>query len=283
MKGNLLITGINGFLGSHLAKSLASDYKIIGLENTSKELLRIKGCNFKVYSAENGVPEELFQEQTVNIIIHTATIYGRQNESFNTIVEANLFQPLSLLDNAIKNHCGLFINTDTVLDRFISTYALTKQHFQEWLYMRRSEIKVINLQLEHIYGPFSSNANLITNMIERLKQNEPSIDLTLGNQKRDFIYIDDVVSAYQTVLRREPHITDNYTSYHVSTNRLISIKDLLLLLKKMTHSSTNLNFGAIPSRENELMQSLSDNSALLALGWEPKTTLSEGLNMIIEQ
>ena len=72
-----------------------------------------------------------------------------------------------LLDKAISNNCKLFINSDTVLDRFVSPYSLTKRHFQEWLFMRKNTIKVINMQLEHFYGPGCSKSNFITSMIDR--------------------------------------------------------------------------------------------------------------------
>lgn len=273
----ILITGINGYLGSHLAKALSADYTIIGLEYSLENLFRIKDHHFKVYSVENGVPEQLFTDQTVDVIIHTATFYGRQNEPVKTIADANLFIPFDLLDKAITNNCTLFINTDTVLDRFVSTYALTKRHFQEWLYLRRNEIKVINMQLEHFYGPDASPTNFITFMIGKLKNDEPSIDLTLGEQQRDFVFIDDVCAAYQAVIQHNLEITKAYTEFHVATNQLISIKELMLFLKEITGSNSNLNFGAVFYRENELMHSEADNTALLSLGWKPSYTIKEGL------
>jgi len=71
----ILITGINGYLGSHLAKFLTASYNIIGLEYSLENLFRIKENDFKVYSVENGVPEKLFKEQTIDAIIHTATFW----------------------------------------------------------------------------------------------------------------------------------------------------------------------------------------------------------------
>lgn len=278
----ILITGINGFLGSHLAKALSVEYNIIGLEYSLENLYRIRDCNLNVYSVESGIPDNLFEDNKIDIIIHTATFYGRQNEAVEKIVQANLFIPFDLLDKAITNKTGIFINTDTVLERFVSAYALTKRHFQEWLYLRRSEIKVINLQLEHFYGPGCSNSNFITLMIEKLKSNEPVIDLTLGDQKRNFIYIDDVVKAYQTLLREHEQINDLYSSFQVCTNQLISIKEIVLILKSMTESSSLLNFGTIPYRENELMISETDNSGLLRLGWKPDFSIQEGLEMTIK-
>ena len=230
----ILITGINGYLGSHLAKALSVEYNIIGLEYTLENLHRIQNCNYKVYEAQKGIPDALFSDQRVDIIIHTATFYGRSNEDVQTIANANLFNPLELLDQAIKNNCSLFINTDTVVDRYVSTYALTKRHFQEWLYLRRNEIKVINMQLEHFYGPGSSATNFISAMIERLKKNEDNIDLTMGEQKRDFVFIDDIVAAYQTGIKQISYIRDNYTDFIVSANQLITIKDLMIYIKEIT-------------------------------------------------
>ena len=229
----ILITGINGYLGSHLAKFLSVNYNIIGLEYSLENLFRIKDNDFKVYSVENGIPDKLFTEKTIDVIIHTATFYGRENEAVKTIAKANLFIPFDLLDKAIENNCNLFINTDTVLDRFVSTYALTKHQFQEWLYLRRKEIKVINMQLEHFYGPNASSSNFITFMLEQLKKNVAQIDLTLGEQQRNFVYIDDVCSAYQTVIQKTIEITKSYTEFQVATNQLMSIREVMLYLKEI--------------------------------------------------
>jgi len=278
----ILITGINGYLGSNLAKKLKHDYQIIGLEYSLNNLFRISDCDFKVYSVKEGDPKKLFTENKIDIVIHTATFYGRQNETVRTIADANFFIPFSLLDEAIKKGCSAFINTDTVLDRFVSTYALTKRHFQEWLYMRRNEIKIVNLQLEHFFGPGCSKTNFVTAMIDRLNSNEKVIDLTLGEQQRNFVYIDDVVAAYLKIIERLSEIKGPYNNFQVATNELISIKELLEFLKENTQSVTSLNFGAIAYRKNELMISSIDNNALLELGWQPQYTIKEGLLKTIQ-
>lgn len=277
----ILITGINGYLGSNLAKTFSETYNIVGLEYSLNNLSRITGYNFKVYSVENGVPNDLFTENKIDIIIHTATFYGRQNEAIKTITNSNLFIPFEFLDKAIKTGCTTFINTDTVLDRFVSAYALTKNQFREWLYFRRNEIYVVNMQLEHFYGPDAPHSNFIMDMINRLKQNEPQINLTAGEQLRNFVFIDDVVDAYKTILNNLP-LPDAYSMFQVSTPELISIKELLENLKELTQSKSELNFGAVPYRENELMKSYTDNSALVRIGWQPKYDLKRGIQNVIK-
>ncbi len=278
----ILITGINGFLGSHLAKRLSSNFQIIGLEYSLDNLFRLENTSFKVYATQNNNWEAVFKENNFDIIIHTATFYGRNNEELQQIAETNFIMPFHLLDIAIKNKVSLFINTDTVLDRFVNPYALTKRQFQEWLFFRKNEIKVINLQLEHFYGPNCSPTNFITAMIERLKRNEASIDLTSGEQMRDFIYYEDVIDAYELLINKRDKIEESYKQFEVGTGELHSIKEVLVKLKELSGSSSVLNFGAIPFRTNELMVSKTDISELCKLGWETKNNLIEGLKKTIK-
>ena len=54
-KKSILITGINGFLGSHLAKQLSNDYEIIGLVNSTDNLYRIEDYSFKIYDSQMSI------------------------------------------------------------------------------------------------------------------------------------------------------------------------------------------------------------------------------------
>jgi nucleoside-diphosphate-sugar epimerase len=278
----VLITGINGFLGSHLAKQLSNQFHIVGIEYLPTNLFRLNGYDFRVIDSSYYAIEKLFGEEQIDYIIHTATFYGRNNEDIEQIADTNLFMPFHLLNLAIKKNVKVFINTDTVLDRFVSAYALTKTQFREWLYFRRNEIKTLNMQLEHFYGKECSASNFITIMIERLKNNEAIIDLTKGEQQRDFIYYEDIISAFEVVINNNAIITSGST-FQVGSGKTISIKELVLFLKEQTGSTSLLNFGAISYRENELMVSETNIEPLQNLGWEPKYTIKEGLLKTIEQ
>ena len=120
--------------------------------------------------------------------------------------------------------------------------------------MRSNQIKVVNLQLEHFYGPGCPPTNFITLMIEKLKNNEPQIDLTPGLQVRDFIYYTDVLDAYQVVLEKWETLTETFTNLQVASGNHITIKELVEKIKALTGSSSILNFGALPYRPNELMK-----------------------------
>jgi len=278
----VLITGINGYLGSKLAKRYAKKYIVVGLEYSLDNLFRLENETFEVYASKNGIPDELFEKHQIDTIIHTATFYGRNNESNSEMTYANMYLPQMLLEKAIANGCQLFINTDTVLDRFTSSYALTKKQFGDWLtyYANSNSIKVINLQLEHFFGPDTSNTNFITLMVQKMLNNEQVIPLTKGEQNRDFLYIDDLLNVYDLMLLKAADFS-NYEIFNVGAGKNSNLKEILEFIKKETSSIAKLEYGAIPYRNSELMESNNNVSKLNQLGWEAKTAIEEGLLKVI--
>lgn len=110
------------------------------------------------------------------------------------------------------------------------------------------------------------------------------IDLTLGEQKRDFIYIDDVVEAFMTLVNFSFDVPNNLYRYEIGTGKNIEIREFVQTVKTMTGNKvTRLNFGMLPYRENEIMESHVDISMLSRLGWQPQISLVEGLKYTIDQ
>lgn len=278
----ILVTGINGYLGSLLAKRYSKEYLVIGVEYGLDNLFRLKDENFEVYDSKGGTFDSIFEKHKVDCVIHTATFYGREQESDSKMMYANTYLPQMLLEKLIKNGCTFFINTDTVLDRYTSSYALTKKQFRDWLqfYTKLGEMKVANLQLEHFYGPGTSATNFITLMTQKMLRNEEIIALTKAEQNRDFLFIDDLVQVYDLILKNESKFS-NYEDFNVGAGVNTNLKYILEFIKKHTGSSSKLNFGAIPYRLNELMESNNNITKLTKLGWNTQTSIDEGLLKII--
>ena len=279
----ILITGINGYLGSILAKRYSKKYNIVGLEYDLKDLFRLDGFNFKVYPSCNGISDEIFQTHKIDCIIHTATLYGKNNESCSKVLFSNTYIPLLLFEKALKNGCNLFINTDTILNRFTNYYSLTKNQFNDCLkyFSLNENLKVINLKLEHFYGPGTSNTNFISLMAQKMLNNELVISLTKCEQKRDFLYIDDLIKVYDLMLDR-CEIFDSYEEFNVGSSKKIELKKVLELIKIETGSTSKLDYGALPYRVGEIMESISDNSNLKKLGWQSKVSLKEGIAEVVK-
>ena len=276
----VLITGINGFLCSHLAKELSKDYKIVGLANSIKNLYRLKDYSFKVYSSSDEICT-IFKENKIFAIIHAATVYSRSTDSIQNLFLTNILLPVKLYELANRFKVALFLNTDSFFNNakynysFLPEYTLSKKHALEWLKFLKGGCKLINLKIFHMYGPDDSSDKFIPQITEELKNNLPHIDITLGEQTRDFIYISDVVEAYKMVLQKSS-LMETFEEFEVGTGKETSIKEIILKIKELTQSVTKLNFGALEYRSNEIMNSKANIKALCNLGWAPQITIEKG-------
>ena len=155
---------------------------------------------------------------------------------------------------------------------------MSKNQFLEWchFFSKKSSIKFINIKLQHIYGP-GDDVNKFTGFIfQKLNENADKIDLTPGHQSRDFIFIDDVVNAYQVVLKNIKKFK-KFDQLEVGTGKSIKLRDFVIKSKKVFNSSTVLKFGALPYRKGEVMSTSCKSIKLRSLGWEPKFNLKDGL------
>ena len=136
----LLITGASGFLGSHLARHLLQVGHIpILLKRSTSNTWRLDDIIDRVpsYSADDMDDySSLFETHDIDIIIHTATQYSRNNINANEIISANVLFPAKILDCAIQYNVKCFINTDTFTQADygnLKFYGLSKAQFRQWV------------------------------------------------------------------------------------------------------------------------------------------------------
>ncbi len=281
----ILLTGGTGYLGSHLLKRLVQyNDRVVLLKRTSSDTWRIRDYigHVTVYDADRKSFDGIFKKEKIDIVVHCATDYGRKGLHKPTLVESNLLLPLKLLESGIQHGVSCFINTDTILDKRLNAYALSKNQFKEWLKTYSGEMSCINVALEHFYGPCDDPSKFVTFLIRQLLQKVPALDLTEGRQKRDFIHIDDAIGAYMKIIEYGKSRKKGYVQFEVGSGRSVTIRQLIALLRKLTNNTrTTVNFGSIPYRKHETMKSNVNLSKILALGWRPSYTLEEGLQRTI--
>ncbi len=258
------ITGSSGNLGSQLLS------KINSMEN--HEAFPIVASKFD--SKESRL-------ENFDVIIHSATCYGRNGENFSEIISGNLVTPLKILES-IKS--GIFINIDTVLQDDVSKYAFSKGCFRKackFLVDQGSEIKIVNLKLHSFYGTQPSKSDIIYNLTNQFLQNIAEINLTECRQKKDFIFIEDVISGITSILQNLSSIPNGFNEFEIGTGRALPMKEIVLKIKELTDSSSQINFGAIPLRRNEPMNLCADITEMKKLGWYPKISIEDGIANII--
>ena len=291
---NILITGITGFLGSSLARrALQNGYNVIGIKRISSKLDKISDLiamyasnsiyvsNFSLIDAQDDFVANL-SKYSIDLVIHTATNYGSANGVIDDIIKANELFPLKILDYACS-HDIPFINTHSSLPNFTNQYIVSKNNFLNWgIYhnLNNAKFKFINLEVEHFYG-YKDN-RFVEYLIKSLINQEPSIKLTLGEQLRDFIYIDDLVDVYMLIIANLHLVTKENYKIPVGSGEVISIKELAFLIKKITlNTRSDLQFGAIPYRKNEPMILKADIAFLKSLGSAPRFSLEDGVKACI--
>jgi len=117
-------------------------------------------------------------------------------------------------------------------------------------------------------------------VIRACLRNDPELQLTSGEQRRDFVYIDDVVQAYDVLANRWPELQAP-ASIDVGSGEAPPVREFVERVHRLTASSTRLAFGALTYRPEESMLYRADVDALQRLGWRPRHSLEEGLRRTI--
>ena len=289
----VLVTGATGYLGSNLVRRLvASGHQVLMLTRPSSNLDRIADIlpypsHYVIQGTDLSAP---FQDNDkIDAVVHTATCYGRGGKSATEIVEANMVFPLRLLETAAYFHTDIFINTDTFFNTdtitydYLGKYALSKNNFLKWgkLFADEKIIRFINVRIEQIFGPGDSAAKFATQIVRNCLANVPEIKLTPGEQKRDFIYVRDVLDAYEIMLKKTGDCGDFFQQYGLGSGKCVSIREFVESVHRRSGSSSHLFFGGLPYRKNEIMCSVANTDKLRLLGWDCMTSLNDGIDELI--
>jgi len=287
---NILITGASGFMGSAIAPHLHDiGHHVALLLRPTSSLYRLRGgdTSFEVGRCSTDDEIDAFIRRTQpDVVIHTACAYGRHGETMVQLSDANVRLGLIILQVAMSQVKPVtFINTGTVLDANVSPYSLTKHQLSQWgsflASQSSNQIRFINVLLQHMYGPGDDPSKFTTHVLNTCYRNEATLNLTAGDQQRDFIYIDDVVSAYTSLIEQRNKLGVT-AEIEIGSGVAPTIRKFVETVHKLTSSRTELHFGALAYRPNEPMHCQANIEQMKELGWQPKFDLERGLKRTIE-
>lgn len=294
---NILVTGGNGFIGSHLIKKLLLDkHQIIILERKNSSHSRLIDVQNKLifYASENfNIFKKIFKLHKIDLIIHLATCYIKSNpsqEEIETMLHSNIVLPTMLLNSAIEHKVKGFINTGTCFEyklsdhpldekapvRAYNFYAATKLAFEQLLtqYAQNKKIKALTLKLFYPYGE-QDNPKLINHIISSIFHKK-DIKLNNGNAELNFTYIQDIITAYLKAINfinsKKYH---DYEIFNIGSKQAYSIKEIAQTLKKIARSNINIQYKNNSDGINYM--NCNYQKAKKMLNWEPTHSLKKGL------
>ncbi|HHP5407146.1 TPA: NAD-dependent epimerase/dehydratase family protein [Aeromonas veronii] len=291
----VILTGASGFIGSHLVNRLIELGFLVIAVTRSPEKNLSRQCENLFWIQWSDIDGFLLKNSLSPIaVMHLATAYGRNNENLASVEEANVRMPLNLLELAVKHKISLFINTDSYFTKpefnyqYMRPYIITKNSFRKWgeFISSYTDLYFVNMRLEHVYGPGDGKGKFIPYIIESLYANKDFIECTDCTQKRDFIYIDDVVSAYITFLNKS--LPSKYVECEVGLGVSIPLREFLEKIREKTkeikhETKTVFKFGSIKQRDNEILESKAKISLLESLGWQPEVEYLVGISKTLER
>jgi nucleoside-diphosphate-sugar epimerase len=141
-------------------------------------------------------------------------------------------------------------------------------------FARRTGVEVVSLRPFTFYGPAEPPTRLIPSVVRLALAGRP-IDLTPGDQARDFVYVEDVVDAFVAAATTDEAVGG---TFNVCTGNAFTVRDIVTRILRCTDSSSEPRFGALSYRSTELSILSGDPTrAERVLGWRARVSLEEGL------
>lgn len=299
----VLITGISGFIGSHLARRLVGEgAEVHGLVRNSSNLWRIKDLKNQVHFHYADLTDfKLVKKVVLSIkaqkVFHLAAYVDvtRSFEVMDEMVDVNIKGSLNLLKALDGTGYDCFINTGTSeeygdnpvpfresqIPNPVSPYSVSKvatTMLCQMLHKTRG-LSIITLRPFLTYGPRQESNMLIPSLIKRVLKSEV-FEMTEGEQTREFNYVDDIVDGFIKASITPGAIGE---IINIGNGLEYRIRDVVEMVVKLLNSPAKLRFGALSYRPGETWHFYCDNTkAMEILGWKPRVNLEDGLKKTID-
>lgn len=299
----VLITGAEGFIGSHLTRRLAdARARVAALVRPGADLFRLSGLEDKIEIhpldiRQSGPLAELVASLRPRLVFHLAAVTdpSRSPDGIDRCLEVNLGGTLNLLRALERLTCERLVAVDTaetygrnpapfredMVPDPISPYSLSKAAAtllcRTWAAAYGFPVTVLRLFL--VYGPGQGLERFLPQLISAGISGRP-FRMTAGEQTREYTYIDDAVEGFLAAASASPGRGEVYnlgTAEEITLNRLVEV------VEKRIGRRINRDPEPLPYRRREITRFVGDHSRIKRdLQWQPKVNLEEGLARTVD-
>ncbi len=300
----VLVTGGAGFIGSHLtARLLADGFAVTVLDNLATGLRENVPADATFVDgdvADRSLVDEVLSGEKFDAVFHVAgqASISRSFDEPEIDLRTNVLGTVNVVRSCIDTGVPRLLHASSMTiygepERVptpedapcvpVSYYGVTKYAAERYVHVSGDradvDLAVTSLRMFNVYGPGQSITNpyqgVLAIFIGNLLRGEPITIHGDGRQTRDFVYVDDVVSAWM-------HLLDLPSSFgralNVGSGRETSISELAdAVLEAFGESRATWDVRSESAQRGDQRRSAADGRMLESLGWKPTTGLAEGM------
>ena len=295
------------------------DYRLAEIEKLAAEKPASQWTFVKGNLADRGLIDRLFAENAFAVVVNLAAQAGVRYSITNpdVYIESNIIGFYNILE-ACRNHPVEHLvyassssvygtnkkipySTEDKVDNPVSLYAATKKsnELMAHAYSKLYNIPSTGLRFFTVYGPAGRPDMAYFGFTNKLLKGETIQIFNFGNCKRDFTYVDDIVTGVKHVMQNAPEKQDGedglplppYRVYNIGNNSPENLLDFVdILQQELVRAGVlpqNYDFEAhkklVPMQPGDVPITYADTSALERdFGFKPSTSLREGLRRFAE-
>ncbi|QDT41838.1 UDP-glucose 4-epimerase [Gimesia alba] len=327
----ILVTGAAGFIGFHItSKLLSQGHQVTGVDNLNSHYdVALKRDRLQQIQPESGFQfqeadvtdvatmSRIFQQSGFDKVIHLAAEVGVRNSLLKPLeyVQSNVLGFVNVLEQCRLSQVAHVVyassssvyganrktpySTQDRVDHPVSLYAATKRadeliaHSYSHLY----DLPTTGLRFFTVYGPWGRPDMAVFLFTKAILEGTPIKVFNHGNLKRDFTYVDDIVTGVLSVLENVPSRKDvtstgtpvetgepteaPYRLFNIGNHQPVGISRLIdVLEKRIGKPAIRENY---PMQPGDVLETYADISALQqAVGFSPSTSIEEGIDRFVE-
>ena len=314
---SVLVTGVAGFVGSHVARALlARGESVVGIDNFSDyydpvlKFARVKPlremAGFTFVEGDISDRETMLaladRHGDLDRIVHLAAQPGIRHSKIDPYiyVQTNVMGHLVLLELARRmgpqlrhlvyaSSSSVYGGNDKIpfavgdrVDHPVSLYAATKRsgELMTETYVHQYGLRATGLRYFTVYGPWG-RPDMSPYIFARAIHEGRTIPLYHhGKLKRDFTYIDDIVTGTLAALDRPPE-TAGHRLYNLGGSRSEEILDVIELFEKALGRKAVIELK--PGEPGDMPETAADIDATTRdFGWTPKVTVQQGIPLFVD-